>query len=675
MQKLIFTDGMRRRWLSILLAAFMLSGFTISCTPVVHQGEGPSGQEKRIRPSGRQEAVWSIFRQVDEGQIHDAEKSVNQLLIKDLGNPYLHLLNGLIYYRQFLEGDRSRADQAETGFILARQFDPGLSQASYLLGLLYMDLSRFEKARIHLLEAATSLRSSPEVSLALAYAAYYARDIPLAVWAVDTFLTLRPGDRHGLMAGTVIFAAAGDEARSQSSLSELEKSGVVRDMPHLVQRAKDWLALNRAAALSPSSESSVKSMMPPAEASQRNVSPGAMAPSWSDCSQSLQAGPGNATTGYGNASGSYGYSSGGGYGYISYGSAGGDEMAMVPALPSPCAGLPLPRMAILDVVIVRTEEISGFSHGLNLLDGLSMVLGYNWSETKTSGTAGDNVTRTLTRTAGLPAAGLAYSLNIFTTGGSRADVLARPSLLALDRVGSTFFSGSVITVALTGQYSNNLQDKSIGIGLSATPTFIDDETMLLAVKTTRSFIMPVQMSGLGETITTSKNAVTANVRIKFGETMILSGLKEREVYSDEIGVPALKSIPIVKYLFSRNVEDDFMKNVLILITPRKPERLEEPVKGTGIDSDELQRIGERGTVPPYVSAGLQRITQKYENNLHAVIANLGHHKYIQEFRIGDLGRNRYQSEGFFQEILHDLSDELFLDRAALCQDESKATAP
>lgn len=650
---------MRRRWLSVLVVASLWVGLTISCTPVARQGGVHPVQEERARPSERQQAIQSILQKLGEGQTKDAELQVNQLLAKDPENARLHMLNGLVYYRQFLDGDRSRADHAETGFLLARQFDPGLSQANYLLGMLYMDLNRSDKARIRLLEAATSLRGSPEITLALAHAAYSARDIPLAVWAVDAYLSLRPDDRHGWMASAVIYSAAGDEVRSRSSLAKLGQSGDGMEMPRLMQRVKDWQALYSAAAppldnasgangrqadptsFSRANDSGVKAMMPPTEPSQGNASPSALARSWSDCAQSLQAGYGSTATGYGSGS-------------VSYGSTGGDEMPMVPALPSPCKGLPLPRMAILDVVIVRAEEISGFSHGINLLDGLSMVLGFNWSETKTSGTAEDNVARTLTQTAGLPAAGLAYSLNIFTSGGSRADVLARPSLLALDRVGSTFFSGSVVTVALTGQYSSSLQDKNIGIGLSATPTFIDDETMLLAVKTTRSFVQPIQLSGFGASMTTSKNAVTANVRIKFGETMVLSGLREREAYSVESGVPVLKRIPIVKYLFSRYWEDEYTKHVLILITPRKPERLEELAKGAGTDRDELQRIGERGAVPAHVSDSLRRITEKYGNNLRAVMANLGQHRYIQEFRHGDLGIDRPRPEGFFQGVLRDL---------------------
>jgi len=633
-----------------LILAVVLT-LTQGCTPVTKQAGTLPVREELANLAPFHEPLHAILRSIDEGRYKEAEKQVNQLLVRDPANARLHLLNGLLYYRQFTNGDRAMADQAEAGFTLARQFDPSLSLASYLLGSLNLDLRRFDKARIHLLDAATS-RRFPEALLSLAHASYYARDIPLAVWAIDAYLQLLPGDRNGLKAGAVIYAASGDDSRARVSLVRLGEAGEGRELTRLAQRVEDWGNLFSAALQAPDAGVNVEdsvparpaSAVPPADAPAKApeaLHPGApWARSWSDCAQSLQAGTGTA---YGTV-----------YGTGSYGSTGVDEMPAMPALPSPCEGLPLPRMAILDVVIVRAEEISGFNHGINLLDGISMVLGFNWSETHTSGTADDNVIRTVTRTAGLPAAGLAYSLNIFRVGGSRAEVLARPSLLVLDRLGSTFFSGSTVSVALTGQYSSSLQDKNIGVGMSVTPTFIDDETMLLAVKVTRSFVQPIQISGFGQSMTTSKNTVTANTRIKFGDTMILSGLRERETYMVESGVPVLSRIPVIKYLFGSHGEDEYTKHVLVFITPRKPERFEDLSRQVKQDQDELKRIGERGALPAYVSDRLRQITQQYGPNLRAVMANLGHYKYRQEFITGDLGDVGLKNPGFFQKILKDI---------------------
>jgi hypothetical protein len=91
-------------------------------------------------------------------------------------------------------------------------------------------------------------------------------------------------------------------------------------------------------------------------------------------------------------------------------------------------------MAVVDVTLIRTLETTGYNQGLNLLDGLKIVLSgarkYDSSETPS---------RTLTRSLGLPQGGISYSLNIFNAGDTTADVIARPSLLALDRTPATFF--------------------------------------------------------------------------------------------------------------------------------------------------------------------------------------------------------------------------------------------
>lgn len=654
-----------------ILTGFLLTAVALSilsgCSSIISPlgVRSPQGGSQQGMPSPNKKATQAIVEALDERRFRDAARQVNQLLAGDPANARLHLLNGLVYYRQFLDGDRGQGDQAETGFLLALQFDPTLYHANYLLGLLYLDLHRFDKARLQLLEGVTAFRHSPEFLLALAHAAYYSHDLPLAVWAVDKYLALLPGDKHVIEAAAIIYAAAGDDARSRESLTKLGQAGDAQKLPRLQHRVEEWLSLFGAVAPfeSPepggtdSSQASSVSAGTLSDAATRTAAAYAktsdgltsssvpqstkvIARSWNDCVQSLQT-----QSGYGSASGGGGYNAA---------SAGGDEMPVIAALPSPCEGLPLPRMVILDVVIIRAEEINGYNQGVNLLDGLSVVLGFNWIETITSGGDQPTTVRTLSRSVGLPSAGLAYSLNIFIAGGSRAEVLARPSLIALDRVGSTFFSGSSVTVALTGQYSGSLQDKNIGVGLSVTPTFIDDETMLLSIKATRSFVQPIQMTGFGQSMTTSKNTVTASTRVRFGETTILSGLRESEVYSTERGVPVLSRIPIIQYLFGNRGEDEYHKNVLVMITPRKPEKFEDLARQGDRRRDELKRIGERGELPTDVSKDLRQLTKRYESNLRAVMTQLGSQRYFKEFRTGDLDRYRIDPHRSFERILTDL---------------------
>ncbi len=611
-----------------------------------------SGFHEPDRAIQKEEFLRKIIRSIEEGRYQDAERQVNRLLARDPTNAGLHVINGLVFYSKFLAGDRFMADQAEVGFMLARQFDPSLPLAGYLLGSLYLDMRQFQKARVCLLDAAANSHGSPQETLALlARAAYFARDIPLAVWAIDAGRQERPDDRELRKAGAVIYAAAGDDVRARDILLKIGPSGSDGDLRQMGRRVEDWKNIFRTAIQSAGSEAEDPKPLPAgrAVAAPENAAPvqtaeaqapgGVLAHAWSDCAQSIQAGMGGTASGFGNS-----------------GTAGGDELPLLPALPSPCKGLPLPRMAILDVVIARTLENSGFSHGMNLLQGISLVLGFNRSETRISGTSGETYTRTITQAVGLPSAGLSYSLNIFRTSGSRVEVLARPSLLVLDRIGSTFFSGSTVSVALTGQYGGSLQDKHVGVGMSVTPTFIDDQTMLLALKVMRSFVEPIQMQGFDQSMTTSTNSVTANTRIRFGDTMVLSGLKEKETYSMESGVPVLGRLPFFKHFFGTHIVDEYTKHLLVFITPHKPEWVDEKSGQAELLQEELKRIGERGNLPADVSEKIRQITRQYEKNLRAVLSNLGPDRYRQEFKTGDLGLggDRTQPKSLFQKIQKDL---------------------
>ncbi|HEY4646572.1 MAG TPA: hypothetical protein VIH25_09870, partial [Steroidobacteraceae bacterium] len=87
---------------------------------------------------------------------------------------------------------------------------------------------------------------------------------------------------------------------------------------------------------------------------------------------------------------------------------------------------------------------------------------------------------------------------------------------------SAFFSGRNVTMGIagTGGSASTITDKPVGISLSVTPTFIDSETMLLAVKAQRSFIEAVDASiTFTSAIQASRNAVSANVLLKMGQTL------------------------------------------------------------------------------------------------------------------------------------------------------------
>ena len=320
---------------------------------------------------------------------------------------------------------------------------------------------------------------------------------------------------------------------------------------------------------------------------------------------------------------------GGSYG-VPVGGTAGDQTLYLEPIPAPCEKLPPPKMAMIDAVLIRTIDTQSNSFGINLLTGLQIFAGTQKSSTTTQ-VAGSSVTEnvsasvlgignavsaTLNGISGI----LSYTLNIANSTTSNSQVVARPTLTALDRIPSTFYSGSVQTVGLNGGGVSGAQVTNIptGVSLSVTPTFIDDETMMLAVKASRSFIAnTTAIGGFNAGIGIAQHAVTANVRVKYGETLVLDGLTDRESSRNQDGVPILQDIPIIQYLFNNVTRMQYAENVLVLITPRK---LVADVKDLkAVEDAELKR--ERGELTTKEYSVYQSI-KTYQDALNKMYPNL-----------------------------------------------------
>lgn len=595
-----------------------------------------------------QKSVEKGIALLEEGQAKQANLEFNRSLTRTPSDANLHFLNGLAYRELTHANGQAVSELAETGFRLALEFDSNHWLAAWHLGLLQVEQRQYAEARKSLATAARLRPRNPDIQLALAGSAYQASDVPVALWAAENTLALRPDDPEALKIAALSSAALGMESEAHE-LSD--RFGKVRptESEIVADRIEAW---KRTYAQADTGE---QRAYPPANPSEAHVSPeavntggapavqGPLAYAWSDCMQSVPSSSGSYSSG---SSSSWSYSSGGSS------SGSGDATERLPALPSPCKGIPLPRMAVVDVTLIRTQETTGYDNGINLLDGLKVVLGGGWSSSKIGDAAKST---TITRSLGLPQAGIEYSLKIFNAGDTTADVIARPSLLALDRTPSTFFSGSTVSVAMTGQYGGSLSDKNIGVSLSVTPTFIDDNRLLLSVKGARSFIEPAQFEGFQQAITSTNNIVSANVIMRFGETLILSGLRERENIRTKNGAPFLRDVPLLQYLFSNSTDTDYAHHVLILITPRKPSTMVETERAAQayIRSPEYQI--EKDDINFEAMSALH----SRRPNLEAIMAKIQLSRYRKEFHSGDLSNRRFAPSPSLKRVLQDVKQMLY----------------
>ena len=103
------------------------------------------------------------------------------------------------------------------------------------------------------------------------------------------------------------------------------------------------------------------------------------------------------------------------------------------------------------------------------------------------------------------------------------------------------------------------------LSLEVTPHVIDGNTLRMQIKTRKDEVDETR-SVQGNPAIITKLAET-NVLLFDGQTTVIGGLTKEKTQKTESGVPALKDIPLLGWLFKSNSDDEVMDDLLIFITP------------------------------------------------------------------------------------------------------------
>jgi len=467
---------------------------------------------------------------LEAGRADRAADYFRYVLKYDPQDASAHLALAAVYDEQARAGDRAMRDLAEVGYRQALEFDPRSWFAGYRLGLLELDEHRYAEAVSLLSAAALVRRDDPTVLNVLAAALYYSGRTAAARAVIERALAVAPEQPRLLRNAALIAGAEGDFARAEAWRAQLPAGDA--SSAFVARRLADW---RFEYARAPSAAPVVAAAPAAADTAHKRLAPAARSP------------------------------------FLVSGSAEALTTLMSP-LPVPAPGAKA-QMVQVDVVLIRTQEIETASRGVNLLEGLKLQFGGGDQRTvtDTKGAAvpdgSQDISRIVTRQITFPSVN--YSLNIANNGYDRADVLARPTLVALDGQPAHFFSGEELSLAVSGQFSGNIIDKKVGVELAVTPTLLDDNTVLLSVNATRSFLNTSFLPEATSALRTTQQRVTTSVAVQLGQTVVLSGLSEHQVEESKVGVPVLQELPGVQYFFSQRDHLVFEKSTLVLLTPRR----------------------------------------------------------------------------------------------------------
>jgi type IV pilus assembly protein PilQ len=148
-------------------------------------------------------------------------------------------------------------------------------------------------------------------------------------------------------------------------------------------------------------------------------------------------------------------------------------------------------------------------------------------------------------------------------------VISRPSIVTLNNVESSIEIGEVIRVkksAATVGESGGIETFRAGIILTVTPQVSADGFVLLkiAVKASEFDFSKTVDNIPRETTREAK----ANVLVRDGETVVIGGIMKDRGSESQTGVPYLKDIPVLGWLFKKSSWTKDLTELVVFITPR-----------------------------------------------------------------------------------------------------------
>ena len=215
-----------------------------------------------------------------------------------------------------------------------------------------------------------------------------------------------------------------------------------------------------------------------------------------------------------------------------------------------------------------------------------------WEDTKVTGAADTN-TRDIVKTTGttvdlrggiLSENNAQLMLDFFDTLTNTV-IVSRPSIRTLDNKPAHILSGQTVPIPLfdfakdTGVRTlSGFQDQQVGVELTVTPYINSDGYITLEivpkVETIDRFI---SVGGDEQRPVTNTRLAETTIRIKDGNTAVIAGLTQASTNITRTGLPYLKDIWGIGWLFSNKTTNVTNSELIIFITPKVIDADDEPM--------------------------------------------------------------------------------------------------
>ncbi len=152
-------------------------------------------------------------------------------------------------------------------------------------------------------------------------------------------------------------------------------------------------------------------------------------------------------------------------------------------------------------------------------------------------------------------------------------IISRPKIMVTNNQQATITAGTeiliptIVNATVGGVLKEQGEPKVLEakLELAVTPRVVNDELISLAVTTKREeFDFASQIQGFPPK---QSRTATTNLMVRNGQTIVIGGIFTKNKSTDESRVPLLHKIPILGWLFKKEVKQDIQTELMIFLTP------------------------------------------------------------------------------------------------------------
>ncbi|MBI5663844.1 MAG: type IV pilus secretin PilQ [Nitrospirae bacterium] len=147
-------------------------------------------------------------------------------------------------------------------------------------------------------------------------------------------------------------------------------------------------------------------------------------------------------------------------------------------------------------------------------------------------------------------------------------VISSPRIVTMDNQKAVIRQGKKIPYETISQEGTKTEFVDAALELIVVPHITPEGTILMKLEVKKNEADFSRTSGTSQVPTIDTNEVETQVLINDGDTLALGGIYKKNATTSENAVPGLGDIPILGWLFKKELDTDVTTEILVFITPR-----------------------------------------------------------------------------------------------------------